>query len=49
MNQYNSLQRLIDKLYPLHVSARDEILLKCVFANNVNQPMLDDCLEKCDK
>lgn len=48
MNQYNSLQRLIDKLYPLHVSARDEILLKCVFANNVNQPMLDDCLEKCD-
>lgn len=48
MNQYNSLQRLIDKLYPLHVSARDEILLKCVFANNINQPMLDDCLEKCD-
>lgn len=44
----DALMRLIGRLYPRHVSPRDEELLRCIFAERLTQSLLDDCLKRCD-
>ena len=48
MKHYAALRRLVNRLYPMHVKPMDEILLNCVFDENVNQQQLDLCLGQCD-
>lgn len=48
IDQHEALRRLVNRLYPMHVKSIDEILLNCVFDENVNQKKLNICLEKCD-